>query len=455
MATHDVTTLSHDELEAELATLASHIYAGTCRWLELVGELDRRGGWAESGRNSCAEWLAWRCALTPRAAREHVRVARALPELPLVRAAFARGELSYGKVRELARVATAECEGELVELAGCMTAAQLERAARAYRRVTSEEARDAHERASLTYHWEEDGSLSLRARLAPEDGALLVTALQAAREALRERRREEQVEAPEGEQARREPTEEAEERAEVEPAPAAPRRFQPTPEQLRVTHLDALVAMADLALARAPGERSGGERAQVVVHVDAAVLAGDEGGRCELEEGPAISPETARRIACDASLVTLLEREGETLSVGRKTRSVSGALRRALQARDRGCRFPGCENTRFLDAHHVQHWAKGGETRLDNLILLCRPHHRYLHEEGCRLERLEDGSVRFRNRYGVVIPSVPRPPPSDREALREENRRRGLVIDADTCGPGIADPMDLSMAVDALDEIIA
>jgi hypothetical protein len=114
MATTDQTDLaglSLDELEAELATLASHIYAGTCRWLELVAEMDRRGTWAAEGRNSCADWLAWRCALTPRAAREHVRVARRLPELPATREAFAHGELSYAKVRALTRIATAESEG--------------------------------------------------------------------------------------------------------------------------------------------------------------------------------------------------------------------------------------------------------------------------------------------------------------------------------------------------------
>jgi len=97
----DLAGLSPEQLEDEIATLAAHIYAGTCRWLELVGELERRGGWAESGSGSCAEWLAWRCALLPRTAREHVRVARRLPELPRVRAGFARGELSYAKVRAL------------------------------------------------------------------------------------------------------------------------------------------------------------------------------------------------------------------------------------------------------------------------------------------------------------------------------------------------------------------
>src|SRR5207247_2233071 len=120
------------ELEDEIATLASHLYAGTCRWLELVAELDRRGAWAESGSGSCAEWLAWRCALSPRAAREHVRVARRLGELPLIRAAFGRGRLSYAKVRALTRVATAESEDELLALARHATAAQLDRMIGAY-----------------------------------------------------------------------------------------------------------------------------------------------------------------------------------------------------------------------------------------------------------------------------------------------------------------------------------
>ncbi len=348
----DLEALPFDELDRELAEQAAHVDAGLCRLLELAGELERRSAW-RGGSTTFAHWLSWRCSLAPGQAREYARIAGRLAELPLIRAAFGRGELSYGKVRELVRVATEECEEELVELAGCMTASQLERAARAYRRVTAEEARDAHERASLTYHWEEDGSLSLRARLAPEDGALLVTALQRAREALRERRREERAEAPEAkaqpERAAGSAAEEGKE-APAEPERAAPPRFQPTPEELRVSHLDALVAMADIALMQPPsGERSGGERAQVVVHVDAAVLAGDGGGRCELEEGPAIAAETARRLACDASLVTLLEREGETLSVGRKTRSGrQGALDHVL--RHGGERAGGRADVRRGDA---------------------------------------------------------------------------------------------------------
>src|ERR671936_993875 len=125
--------LTIEELEDEVAEVASHIYAGTCRWLELVAELDRRGGWAQWGCGSCAEWLAWRCPLMPRAAREHVRVARRLPELPLTHAAFARGELSYAKVRALTRVATGDNEAELLAFARALTAAQLERTLSAYR----------------------------------------------------------------------------------------------------------------------------------------------------------------------------------------------------------------------------------------------------------------------------------------------------------------------------------
>src|SRR5215218_9878737 len=149
--------MSLEELEDEIATLASHIYAGTCRWLELVAELDRRGGLAGC---STAEWLAWRCALTPRSAREHVRVARCLGELPLIHEAFACGELSYAKVRALTRVANSAIEE-----------AQLELAVSAYRRVTAQHADDLHAVAYAGYTWEEDGSLVLRVRLAPEDGA--------------------------------------------------------------------------------------------------------------------------------------------------------------------------------------------------------------------------------------------------------------------------------------------
>ncbi len=412
----ELTDLPLEQLEDEIATLASHIYAGTCRWLELVGELDRRGGFAGC---TVAEWLAWRCALTPRAAREHVRVARRLSELPLIHGAFARGELSYAKVRALTRVADEASEQELLELARHLTASQLERAVRAYRRVTREEANALQDAAYVGYSWDEDGSLVLRARLAPEDGALVLRALGAARERLQER-------------------EWSAERGSAEPR--EPGR--------RPSNAEALTAMADLALASESQGRAGGERHQLVVHVDEAALRGDDEAACTLEEGPAIAAETARRLACDASLVEIRERAGEPLSVGRKTRTVPPAMRRALQARDRGCRFPGCDNRRFVDAHHIRHWAAGGETKLANLVLLCGRHHRFVHEGGYSIVELADGSLAFRDPWGGPIPTVPRPPPGDPSGLLERNRLLG--IDAATCASGDGDRMDLGLVVDAL-----
>jgi hypothetical protein len=403
------------QLQDEIATLASHIYAGTCRWLELVGELDRRGSWAEWGCGSCAEWLAWRCALTPRSARERVRVARRLPELPLIHDAFACGELSYAKVRTLTRVADAENEQELLELARCLTASQLERAVRAYRRVTTAESNAVEDLAYVGWSWEEDGALTLRARLAPEDGALFLRALEAARDLLQERAS-------------------AEERGSAEPR--------------RPASAEALAAMAELALAGEGEGRPGGERYQVVVHVDPDALAGEEEAACALEDGPAVAAETARRVACDASLVELVERDGEPLSVGRKRRTVPPAMRRALRARDGQCRFPGCDNRRFLDAHHVRHWADGGETRIDNLVLLCGRHHRFLHEGGYSVAVLSGGRLAFGDPWGGPIPPVPRPPPGDPERLLECNEF--LAIDAETCAGGDGDRMDLELVVSGL-----
>jgi hypothetical protein len=409
--------LSLDQLEDEIAMLASHIYAGTCRWLELVAELDRRGGFTESGCGSCAEWLAWRCALAPRAAREHVRVARRLRELPLIHGAFARGELSYAKVRALTRVAEEDGEEELLELARHLTAAQLERAVRAYRRVSVDEAKALEDAAHLGYCWDEDGSLVIRARLAPEDGALFLRALEAARDLL-------QVRAW------------ADERGSAEPRKPA----------RRPSKAEALAAVADLALAGSTDGQAGGERYQLVVHVDEAAVTGDEGA-CALEDGPSLAPETARRLACDASIVELRERGGEPLSVGRKTRTIPPAMRRALQARDRRCRFPGCENRHFLDGHHVRHWARGGETKVGNLVLLCRHHHRCVHEGGFSIVQT-DGNLSFRDPWGDPIPTVPRPPPGGLDRLLELNR--DLEIEAGTCQPGDGDPLDVALVVSGL-----
>jgi hypothetical protein len=235
------------------------------------------------------------------------------------------------------------------------------------------------------------------------------------------------------------------------PPPGTPRRWRPASG--RRSSADALVLMAETLLSSGPRRRSGGERYQVVVHVDAATLATDGEGSCQLEHGSALQPEVARRLACDASVVRILERDGRPLSLGRKARSTPPALRRALQTRDRSCRFPGCSQRRFLHAHHIEHWAKGGRTELSNLIHLCAHHHRLVHEGGYRVERRVRGELCFRRPDGRPIPALPARAQGDRAELARRNRLRGLSIDPETGVPHRrGDRLRLALVVDGLAE---
>lgn len=415
-------------LEDEIGELAVQIHAATCRWLLLIGEFDRREGWKQWGAKSCGDWLSWRCGVAPRAAREQVRVARRLAELPAVRHAFGLGELSYSKARAISRAATPATELELVELARHATAAQLERLVRSYRGVISAELDQAnrnHEERYLDWSWEEDGSLVVRGRLPAEDGAVLVRALEAARHHLRAGGG---APDPQGDSGSAEPPAEVhggctepsadESAGRLEPAASgssAAGSIRPGPhggpEQRRDAghgNADAIVAIAEASLAGAAHERGTDQRYQLTIHVDSEALSDDDpGARCEIEDGPALPPETARRMACDASLLSIVERNGRPLAVGRRTRRIAPALNRALRSRDGGCCFPGCTQRRLVDAHHIRHWAHGGETKLSNLLLLCRHHHRLVHEGGYRVEHHRHGMV-FRRPDGRVIPAVPR-----------------------------------------------
>jgi hypothetical protein len=345
----------------------------------------------------------------------------------------------------LTRVASPASDKGLLELAGALTASQLERALRAFRRLRSEEAREAQELEYVDYHWGEDGSLFLRARLPAEDGTLLVRALDAARERVRERRRDEGSKELSGERT----VGELEERSE-----GAAREFEPP----RSVQVEALVEVAGAALAQGTEGRAG-EPARVVVHVDAAALVSDEvdSGRSELDGGPTIPSETALRLGCDAETVTAIEREGLPVSVGRSRRTVPRGLRRLLDARDEGtCCWPGCERTRHLDAHHRTHWARGGETSLDNLVLLCWHHHRLVHEGGYAIEDDPAGRLRFRNRHGVLCPSAPpRSPPASAEALLEQSDLLGLELVPATNRNGDGDPLDLELTVAAIQRLAA
>ncbi|HEU4779250.1 MAG TPA: DUF222 domain-containing protein [Steroidobacteraceae bacterium] len=372
------------EIAAEICTLAGRINAAHHRWLKLIAEFDERKGWSDGGSQSCAHWLNWKCGLAMGAAREKVRVARALQKLPKVAAAMELGTLSYSKVREISRVGNDGNEDYLLMIAECGTAAHVEKLVRAYRRCQeaeelSREARQKQSR-SVSLRYDDDGSLIMSCRLPAEAGAMMLKALELALEKL-----------PADTLATRKVT--------------AGTSRERVPFSVR--RADALALFAEGFLAHEVLECHGTDRHQIVVHVAEETLRERTAGCCEFEHGPSIAAETARRFACDASIVTLIENEGgEPHNLGRKTRTISAPLRRLLNARDKGCRFPGCANARYIDAHHVVHWANGGETKPANLISLCRFHHRAVHEGGMRIEILDDGAFRFVKPDGECLDDV-------------------------------------------------
>ena len=388
-------SLSTPDLVAEITTLAGHLNAANARLLALIAELDRRKGWAEWGVKSCAHWLNWKCGIDLGAAREKVRVARALESLPHVAAAMAEGRISYTKVRAMTRVAEAGNESYLLNIALHGTASHVEDVVRGYRRAldAAELTREAVQQRdqSLWWHTEPDGSMVIRGRLPAEVGALFVRALQAAQDTLP---------IPEAKDVSAETFSDSE-----------------ALHRSRKRRVEALATLAESFLATGPKDLSGADRHQIVVHVDAETFQQRCAGRCELEHGPSIAAETARRLACDASVVRILENEkGEPLDVGRKTRTIPPGIRRALNNRDKGCRFPGCTFKRYVDGHHVQHWADGGATRLSNLVTLCRFHHRLVHEGQVEIQTLDDGAFRFVRPNGQTFDS-PAPRPRDWAAL--------------------------------------
>jgi len=424
------------QLGDEIAELAAHLDAATARLLELIRDFDARGSWG-NGFRSCAEWLTWRIGLAPGAAREHVRVARALGTLPRLAQALARGELSYSKVRALTRVATPETEERLLKVGKAGTALHVERIVRAWRYVDRQaEIRNTAERhrsRALHVYQDEDGMVVVRGRLEPEAGAVLMQALAAARETL---------------YARRRPT------ADV---PAGTSRDAAITDDLPSwgqQQADALTLIAETALRQGLDPGAPAERYQVVVHVDAAVLADPEAPGQAVVEGTRVSAETAQRLACDASRVVMRhDAGGDITEVGARTRTIPPAIRRALHHRDQGCRFPGC-GSRFGQGHHIKHWAHGGPTTLSNLATLCRRHHRAVHEEGYQIERKADGELVFRWPTGLMLAVVPPPPTILDDAvdmLRAQDDALGLPIDAHTSTPSwLGERLDLDYAISVL-----
>ena len=478
----------------QIAELSARIDAATYELLCHLHEFDLRHGW--EGWRSCAHWLNWRTGLDLGAAREKLRVAAALADLNHVSAAMARGQLSYSKVRALTRVASPATEARLLAVALCATAAQVERLVRAWRRVDRDAQPDAEQvllaSRALSMQVDEDGMVVLRGRLPPEVGALLLRAVEAALEQV-------PASADGGE-----PTI-AQRRADalglvaesalaggLDPGNPAD-RFQVTVH----VQADALPAREPAAAAprvaaetrevspasSEPGAQTanlGAEQATIAApHISAETFEVSEAAfvfqapfllsrvapETDLDTGLAvieqagglhIGKEAARRVACDAGIVVLRHAaDGQVLDVGRRTRTVPSALRRALLSRDRGqCQFPGCES-RHCDAHHVEHWADGGETRLQNLVLACRFHHRALHEGGFRVVPGDaDGQFRFLRPDGTPLSAEPPVARWDGAPLAPTEAR--LAAAGISIGPHTATPewygesLDLTAALDVL-----
>jgi hypothetical protein len=475
---------SLDELAQEITSLARRISRATHRMLELIAAFDRRGGWKPGGHRSCAHWLHVETGLSLGAAREKVRTARALTAMPQTSEAMKQGDLPYSKVRAMSRAADdvedAQAEAELVARAKEQTTAQVEQMIRGFKHLGGrvEEAELERRRYAARYlsiRPDGNGMYQIRGTLPAEVGALLMRAVEAAGDALfREEwaggskedgtgtAREKRSRHSHGKDAgvaRKERSGgfmEAAAAGSRDQGSAGSRSNQPklSPSQRRA---DAMGLLAERAMAAGFGGGGGtdggesrfadggnagagpdesscacdapplsgtrAERYQVFLHVEPSTLqAQGEIGRSHLEDGTRVSAETSRRLSCDAGVVKVTtDEDGSVLDVGRRTRTIPPALRRALQVRDGGCRFPGC-GLRFTEGHHLVHWADGGKTTLDNLVLLCRFHHRRVHEDGFGVRRGPDGGVRVFDPMGRAISPGERAIHSRTDGARSEGR---------------------------------
>lgn len=466
---------SGDEVVAELVQLSARIDAAIQRQLALIREVHARDLWFSWGLRTCAEWLGWRLGLRPGAARERLRVAIALGELPVIDQALAEGRVSFSKVRAMTRVATPENERDLLMLARNATAAQLERICRGMRQVAANEGQtdtpqrwDPPER-DVSVRGMADGTARLTMIVAQDEAAQLLAVLDRVRAALREEAGDQarparadalvrmvtladealkQGGASDGDfgldsdsdhDSDPDPDPDSDHDgdsgldsdSDSEPAPDSERRqpradtesWQPEagrdsrqPTSDAGTRRPSVGAEArepngDAESRPRPRARTGADHAMIALHLQPEVLA--DGFTALLDDGSRVPAETFRRVACDCAITaTLDDTDGTPLDAGRKTRSISPSLRRALDRRDRGCRFPGCHCIRFVDAHHVEHWAHGGETKLDNLVTLCPFHHRLVHE-GDFTVAMDDGAPVFTNPRRQRIPDVPAETPSE------------------------------------------
>ncbi len=396
-----------NQLETELISAAERCNASEYELLKLIAEFELRQGFRLWLMNSTAEWLNLKCGITVGTALEKVRVALALLDKPKWSEAFRIGQLSYSKARAMTRVPDAD-EDALLEAALHRTASQVEAWCRRLRNAnpasSTRDAQQAHRSRWLSCTRDADGMVHLNADLPADVGLLVMKALEIAAQHL-----------PHGEQHEDHSDQEDREHNDHED------------ESFCARQADALVDMAKAYLSGGgAGKRTQGDRYQVVVHVDESALQ-HQGGKSDLPIN------TVERLLCDASAVELIEDgHGHPLDVDRKYRTLPPAQRRALEARDGHCQYPGCTHTLWLEGHHVKPWSRGGKTSVDTSVLMCSRHHRLLHEGGFELSQDADGNYFIRTRHGKVLKALRvlkalTPDPSRDGCCSEPPSRDGLV----------------------------
>ncbi|MGH2758016.1 MAG: DUF222 domain-containing protein [Actinomycetota bacterium] len=364
-----------DQLVTALDQLHGVGNAAKLEFLRLLDHLDESEGWREDGAASLVGWVSYRYAMTWHAATEHVATMRALRDLPAIASAFGTGTICWESLVELCTFVSPEKDDEWADRASRISAAEVKAHARTARRITREHAARTQNRRYVWASWDPRGEfLRLHGLIPGADGALLKKALDRLADQL---------------------------------GPGSDGAFAPYGQRMA----DALVELAATRIA----EDSDPDRANVVVHIDARELASLDGtGRVE---NTVVSSEIVRRLTCDARIEVVARDGGVAIGIGRTSRTVPSRIRRHLNERDGGCvvcgRRAGCH------AHHVKHWAHGGRTDLENLVLLCRRCHRSVHESGFGLARDRFGRVR------LIRPD--RRPVSNRPArLRPDIRERML-----------------------------
>ena len=463
-----------DALADDIAVLSASIDAATHQLLTAIREFDAERGWALQGAKSMATWLSWRTGCHPHTARERVRTANALGQLPKMDATFGDGAISYSKVRAMTRVATPDNEDLLLHQAKTATASQLERVCASFRSVqkkidpemaddlTDEDHRHVRRRI------QRDGTVILEVRVLPDEADTIMKAIRATKAALEaERARDADGNVPAGTRAvdgaaggnvpAGTGSSRHSEGLSDGNVPAGTRAVDgdadgnvPAGTRPTVSLPDALVAIAHGQLAALENQTPAAGTArtpsaknrELLLHLRTSDLV--KGAFvAELHDGTPLDGATFCRLACDTGVVVAhTDDDGDPLDVGRRRRTIPSAIMRALLIRDRGCAFPGCNHQAFVEAHHLEHWSNGGDTAKDNLVCLCHPHHVALHEGGFTAARREDGTLLFRDPTGRPIPAHPEPLAPQPTPTIDDPKTN--LIDWD------GRPMDLHGAVSAL-----